>query len=118
VAAIAAGGNHTCALTSAGRIKCWGFNRYGQLGDGTTTERHRPVGVIGFGGSLKCVVPNVLGELLPKAKTTIARAHCRLGTVTRVASRKKKNTVVGESPRPGKRLKKGTKVNLKVSRGR
>jgi beta-lactam-binding protein with PASTA domain len=38
--------------------------------------------------------------------------------VKRVASRKKKNTVVGESPRAGKSLKKGAKVNLRVSRGR
>jgi beta-lactam-binding protein with PASTA domain len=63
-------------------------------------------------------VPNVLGEPLAKAKTTIVRAHCRVGAVKQVASRKKKNTVVGESPRPGKRLKKGARVDLRVSRGR
>jgi beta-lactam-binding protein with PASTA domain len=53
---------------------------------------------------------------LAKAKTKISRAHCRVGTVTPVASPKRKNTVVGESPRPGKRLKKGARVKLKVSR--
>ncbi|HUK95675.1 MAG TPA: PASTA domain-containing protein [Gaiellaceae bacterium] len=118
VAAIAAGGVHTCALTSAGGVECWGGNTHGGLGDGTKIDRHRPVGVIGFGGVVRCVVPNVLGEPLAKAKTRIARAHCRVGTVKRVASRKKKNTVVGESPRPGKRLRKGARVNLTVSRGR
>lgn len=95
-----------------------GYNGFGQLGDGTTTWRLKPVGVIGFGGSLKCVVPNVLGEPLAKAKTGITRAHCPVGTVTRVASAKKRNTVVGESPRPGKRLKKGATIDPKVSRGR
>lgn len=35
--AITAGHNHTCALTNAGRIRCWGANELGQLGR-TTTE--------------------------------------------------------------------------------
>jgi PASTA domain len=88
-----------------------------QLGDGTTTDSHTPAGVIGFGGSLVCGVPYVLGEPLAKARAEIVRAHCRVGTIKRVASRNKKNTVVGESPRAGTRLKKGAKVNLKISRG-
>jgi len=52
VAAVAAGGLHTCALTTAGGIKCWGNNESGQLGDGTGGSHGDfsavPVPVVGF----------------------------------------------------------------------
>ena len=48
VVAIAAGNNHTCALTDSGKVQCWGNNNYGQLGDNSTTDRWSPVVVSGL----------------------------------------------------------------------
>ena len=41
-ATVATGNYHSCALDSGGSAWCWGFNQYGSLGDGTTTNRLRP----------------------------------------------------------------------------
>ena len=45
--AIAAGISHTCVLTN-GAMKCWGFNRYGQLGDATEVDSKIRVQVDGL----------------------------------------------------------------------
>ncbi|WP_121913879.1 InlB B-repeat-containing protein [Bifidobacterium sp. wkB344] len=42
---VSAGGDHSLALGSDGNVYAWGNNGNGQLGDGTTTERHAPVRV-------------------------------------------------------------------------
>ena len=50
VTAVAAGSGHTIALRSDGTVLAWGYNSYGQLGDGTTTWRDTPVQVSGLSG--------------------------------------------------------------------
>lgn len=47
VPAISINAETACALTPTGRAYCWGSNVFGQLGDGTTTERLSPVAVSG-----------------------------------------------------------------------
>jgi alpha-tubulin suppressor-like RCC1 family protein len=44
---VIAGGSHTCGLTRDNLAYCWGLNRTGQLGDGTTSRRSRPAAVAG-----------------------------------------------------------------------
>ncbi|MCI0859947.1 MAG: RCC1 repeat-containing protein, partial [Chloroflexi bacterium] len=45
---LTAGSSHTCGLTEAGAVKCWGKNFDGQIGDGGTTGRRSPVNVVGL----------------------------------------------------------------------
>lgn len=46
VAEVAVGGEHFCARLHNGTVRCWGSNAYGQLGDGTTSDRATPAGVL------------------------------------------------------------------------
>jgi alpha-tubulin suppressor-like RCC1 family protein len=47
IAAMAAGEDYTLALRTDGTLWGWGWNPYGQIGDGTTTDRTEPVFVMG-----------------------------------------------------------------------
>ena len=51
---IAAGYDHSCAITLAGPTVCWGLNEYGQLGDGSTTNSTSPT-VVGGGHAFAAI---------------------------------------------------------------
>ena len=47
---LSAGGFTTCAVTSPGSLKCWGYNFYGNVGNGGTENQLLPVDVSGLAG--------------------------------------------------------------------
>jgi hypothetical protein len=79
--AIAAGGDHSCALLTGGTVQCWGYNGNGQLGNGTFTSSLNRVKVTGIttaiaitagqyhscallsGGTVECWGDNYSGQL-------------------------------------------------------
>ena len=62
--AVATGSSHSCALYENGTISCWGYNRWGQLGNGTDENSASPVQVssitdataIALGNDFSCAV--------------------------------------------------------------
>jgi alpha-tubulin suppressor-like RCC1 family protein len=83
VAQLISGTYHSCAILNSGAMKCWGWNRDGQLGDGTNnlTGNNPPVTPVGMtsgvtamtgggfhtcavaGGAVKCWGDNYYGQL-------------------------------------------------------
>lgn len=54
---VAAGAWHTCAVSTAGYVYCWGYNNFGQLGTGNTDYwGPTPTLVSGLGGNVVSVV--------------------------------------------------------------
>jgi alpha-tubulin suppressor-like RCC1 family protein len=45
---ITAGQYHTCAITAGEALKCWGWNGYNQLGDGTAINKSVPTTAVGI----------------------------------------------------------------------
>jgi alpha-tubulin suppressor-like RCC1 family protein len=69
---VSGGESHTCGVTTSARAFCWGYGRYGQIGDGKTVSRFRPTPVAG-GHSFSHVSG---GERHTCGVNTEKRAYC------------------------------------------
>jgi uncharacterized delta-60 repeat protein len=68
---------------------------------------------------VRCVVPNVKRKTLAQARRLLAARRCALGRVSRAYSATiRKGRVTSQRPPVGRRLPRGTKVHVTVSRGR
>jgi alpha-tubulin suppressor-like RCC1 family protein len=72
-AGLGTGNTHGCAVTVGGGAKCWGKNSSGELGDGTLTERHTAVDVVGLTSGISRIVS---GEAHSCALTTGGGVKC------------------------------------------
>lgn len=52
---VSAGGSHTCVLTVAGGVICFGWNGDGQLGDGTTTSTGTGIYALGLWNGVQAI---------------------------------------------------------------
>ena len=70
-------------------------------------------------GSNSVFAPDVRNKTLEEAKVVIVKAGLEVGDVTEVASDDvKEKTVIDSDPKAGKKVKKGSKVDLRVSSGK
>ena len=103
-------------------LTLWTIQEYARIpvGHGDQSGRSGTWSGVGGGPALTppaCIVPRVVGKPLGKAWQRIARAHCRLGNVSRVkATRRKRGRVLRQSPPPGTRYRSDTRVDLRVGR--
>jgi alpha-tubulin suppressor-like RCC1 family protein len=72
------GWNHTCAVIGGGGVKCWGWNNYGQCGDGSVGgERIAPVWVRDATGAfLSNILDTDCGGRHTCARDTSSMAYC------------------------------------------
>ena len=56
---VGGGASHSLALMADGTVKAWGLNGWGELGDGTTTDKSIPVAVSGISSAVAVTAGNV-----------------------------------------------------------
>ncbi len=79
IASIAAGGYHTCAVTTSGGARCWGKGGEGQLGNNTSSFSTTPVSVhtsVGNTTAISGIASMSATDIVTCAVTTTGGAKC------------------------------------------
>ena len=88
------------------------FDYVASDGGGMSSEATVTINVV---APVQCIVPKVVGLRIAAARTKIGRANCAVGK-TRLKRSTRPGRVLSQSPRPGTRLARASKVNLVVGR--
>jgi alpha-tubulin suppressor-like RCC1 family protein len=72
VARIDAGGSHTCAVSDAGAMYCWGANAEGQLGTGNTMSSSTPLTVTELSQGIVAVAAGVAHSCAARGDGSVA----------------------------------------------
>lgn len=67
---LSVGGYHSCVITTDNKIYCWGYNTYGELGDGTVNNSSVPMS------------PDISGILAGKTITLLSSGYYQTCTIT------------------------------------
>ena len=68
---VATGGYHTAGIKSNGTLWAWGYNAFGQIGDGSTTQRSSPVQILSAGNNWVSVAAGYHHTLAIKSNGTL-----------------------------------------------
>jgi PASTA domain len=103
-------------LSLTGWPSCQGFT-YKLLIPGGSSPYFSPANLpTGPTPGPSCTVPNLHAKTLQKARTSLAKHHCRLGRVKRKPTAGKPGRVLSQSPAAGRTLANGSSVSVTVSR--
>ena len=84
-------------------------------GNWTSTQHLGPFVIV---GRPRCLVPSLRGKTLRQARRLLAARGCSLGRLTRAFSTGTgRGRIIGQHPRPGSRVARGTRVHVIVSKG-
>lgn len=84
--------------------------------EGSMVPKNTPITIFVSSGASLVTVPNLIGKYFPSALSLLEERGLDAGKVRRVLSTEHpENMIIDQSPRPGEKVPKGTKVDITVA---